>query len=632
MEEVQARYSIGIDLGTTNCVVSYTELNTDDSDVNSTQVLQIPQLVRPGQIESRPQLPSFIYSAHEAEISEAERALPWTAKATHLAGAIARELGNKTPIRLVGSAKSWLCHSTQNSYDDFLPHGSPEEVAKISPVEATGVYLQHLQQAWDHQFPQQPMAQQQVTITLPASFDPSARELTADAAASLGIKQLTLLEEPQAAVYSWLGANENWRDQVTIGDTILVVDIGGGTTDLSLIAVSEEEGDLTLNRIAVGEHILLGGDNMDLALAYGLSLKLKQAGTKLAPWQVQALAHSCRDAKETLLSNSDAGSQIEAVPIVVPSRGSKLIGGTIRTELTRTEVLNTLVDGFFPRVSIDQHPQQQARSALTRVGLPYAQDAGICRHLAAFLCKHGAADNETEEEEVYNPLGGFMPPGAAAPAVNFIKPTAVIFNGGVLKAPMLAGRVLETLNQWLTEADCAPVRQLTGVDLDLAVARGAAYYGQVRNDLARNGKGVRIRGGIASTYYVGIESSMPAIPGMAPPLEALCVAPFGMEEGTEVIVPGQPLGLVVGQAVHFRFLGSSTRRDDQAGELFDDWREDELEELPEIHIMLTAEGRSPGEVVPVQLLARVTEMGILQLEARPLKGDERWKVEFSVRD
>jgi len=624
MEQVQSRYSIGIDLGTTNCVVSYTELNPADTDISSTQVLQIPQLVRPGQVESHPQLPSFIYLAHDAEMGAADRALPWTAAAPYLAGAIARELGNKTPLRLVGSAKSWLCHSTQNSHDDFLPHGSPEEIKKVSPVAATGVYLQHLQQAWDHQFPDNPMNQQQVTITLPASFDPSARELTAEAASSLGIAQLTLLEEPQAAVYSWLAANENWRDQVTVGDTILVVDIGGGTTDLSLIAVSEQHGDLTLNRIAVGEHILLGGDNMDLALAYGLSVKLKQQGHKLAPWQVQALAHSCRDAKESLLSDEHAS----AVAIVVPSRGSKLIGGTLRTELTRAEVLTTLVDGFFPRVSVDQHPQQARRSALTQVGLPYAQDAGICRHLAAFLCKHGSADVDCgEDEQPYNPLARAMPAGVPAAATDFIKPSAVIFNGGVLKAPMLAERVLQTLNQWLSDADCAPVRQLSGVDLDLAVARGAAYYGQVRN-----GKGMRIRGGIASSYYVGIESSMPAIPGMTPPLEALCVAPFGMEEGSEVAVPGQPLGLVVGQSVHFRFLGSSTRRDDQAGELLDDWSEDDLEELQEIQIQLTAEDRSPGEVVPVQLLARVTEMGILQIEACPLKGDERWKVEFSVRD
>ena len=627
MEEVQSRYSIGIDLGTTNCVVSYTELDNAESGTATTEVLQIPQLVRPGQVESRTQLPSFIYRAHDAELSDTERTLPWTANAPHLAGAIARELGNKTPIRLVGSAKSWLCHSTQNSHDDFLPHGSPEEVAKISPVGATQVYLQHLQQAWDHQFPQHPMARQQVTITLPASFDPSARELTAEAASSLGIQQLTLLEEPQAAVYSWLGSNAQWRDQVNVGDTILVVDIGGGTTDLSLIAVSEEQGDLALNRIAVGEHILLGGDNMDLALAYGLSMKLKQQGTKLAPWQIQALAHGCRDAKETLLSDTDT----DTVPLVVPSRGSKLIGGTIRTELTRDEVLNTLVDGFFPQVSIDQHPQQQARSALTQVGLPYAQDAGICRHLAAFLCKHASSDNSADDED-YNPLPGFTPPGAPAAAANFIKPSAVIFNGGVLKAPVLAERVLSTLNQWLNDADCPPVRKLTGVDLDLAVARGAAYYGQVRNDFARSGKGVRIRGGIASTYYVGIESAMPAIPGMAPPLEALCVAPFGMEEGSEITVPSEPLGLVVGQPVHFRFLGSSVRRDDQAGDLLDDWNDDELEELPEIHIHLPAEGRTEGEVVPVQLLARVTEMGILQLEAQPLQGSERWKVEFSVRD
>jgi molecular chaperone DnaK (HSP70) len=619
MEEVQnteCRYSVGIDLGTTNCVVSYTELNTEEPQQLT---LEIPQLVRPGQVENRSQLPSFVYQAHEAELGGSDRALPWSASAEHLVGGIARELGNKTPIRLVGSAKSWLCHTGSNSHEAFLPQGSPEEVAKISPVEATRVYLRHLQSAWDHQFPDHPLVKQQVTVTLPASFDPGARELTAEAAQSLGIAQLTLLEEPQAAVYSWLGNNENWRDQVNVGDTILVVDIGGGTTDLSLISVAEEQGELVLNRVAVGDHILLGGDNMDLALAYGLSTKLKQQGTKLAPWQIQALAHGCRDAKEALLGDSD----VEAVPIVVPSRGSSLIGGSIRTELTRDEVLNALVDGFFPRVAVDEHPRQHTRSALTQVGLPYAQDAGITRHLAAFLCKHG----EGSDDEDVNP---FMP-GAPA-ALDFIKPSAVIFNGGVLKAPMLSSRVMDTLNQWLSESDTPAARLLTGVDLDLAVARGASYYGFVRHGLATHGKGVRIRGGIASAYYVGIESAMPAIPGMAPPLEALCVAPFGMEEGSEVSVPGQPLGLVVGEPVHFRFLGSTVRRDDQAGELLDDWNETELEELPEIHINLPAEGRQQGEVVPVQLASRVTEMGILQLEAISVNGEERWNVEFNVRD
>ncbi len=623
------KFSVGIDLGTTHCVMSFVDTHNEDARV---EVMPIPQLTAPGTVETRSQLGSFLYQPHEHEMNPQSRVLPWSSEPKALVGAIARNLGSKTPIRLVASAKSWLCHAGVNRRDAFLPAGSPEEVEKVSPLRATELYLEHLKDAWNHANPNHNLADQDVTITVPASFDPAARDLTAEAARNVGFVHLTLLEEPQAALYNWIdNSDDKWRDEVEVGDIVLVVDIGGGTTDLSLVEVTEDDGNLTLNRIAVGEHILLGGDNMDLALAYRLKMKLAQEGKELQPWQVQAMTHACRDAKEALLNDSE----LQSVPIVVPSRGSKLLGATLKTELTQEEVQQTLVDGFFPQVAITDHPVQRNRGALTQMGLPYAQDAGITRHIAAFLSKQAnalsASGNGAEAAaQDFNPFANMpgMPGADAAQSADFIKPTAILFNGGVLKSKLLATRLEDTINEWLIEADAEMAKRLTGVDLDLAVASGAAYYGSVRR-----GQGVRIRGGIASAYYVGIESAMPAIPGMAPPMEALCVAPFGMEEGSSVDVPSQEFGLIIGQPVNFQFFGSTVRRDDLAGTHLDYWAPEELEELPEIQVTLpVSEGRREGEVVPVTLASRVTELGTLYLEAIAADNGQKWHVEFDVRE
>ncbi|PSV93888.1 Hsp70 family protein [Photobacterium leiognathi] len=605
----QHRYSVGIDLGTTHCVLSYVDLQDENADVT---VMPIPQLTNPGSVEEKNQLPSFMYQAHESELAEGDTALPWNAKPNAIVGAMARSLGSKTPIRLISSAKSWLCHGGVNRRDAFLPLNSPEEVVKVSPLEATQKYLEHMADAWNFQHPETPIFDQDVTITVPASFDPAARDLTAEAARNVGFKHLTLLEEPQAAVYSWIKNNdESWRDQVSVGDIILVVDIGGGTTDLSLVAVTEEDGNLTLNRVAVGDHILLGGDNMDLALAYRLKMKLAQEDKQLQPWQVLAITHACRDAKEALLNDAE----LQAMPIVVPSRGSKLLGGTLQTELTQEEVQQTLVEGFFPQTSVEEHPVQAARGALTQMGLPYAQDAAVSRHVASFLSRQSQAVEELFEQFEQMHEG-------------FIRPTAILFNGGVLKSNLLSDRLLGIINSWLTTGGSEPAKLLQGLDLDLAVASGASYYGSVRQ-----GKGVRIRGGIASSYYVGIESAMPAIPGMEPPLEALCVAPFGMEEGSHADVPSQEFGLIIGQPVQFKFFGSTVRRDDIAGTHLDWWQPEEMEELPSIQVTLpVSEGRTIGEVVPVKLASRVTELGTLCLEAISTDNGQKWQVEFDVRE
>jgi molecular chaperone DnaK (HSP70) len=606
----EQRYSVGIDLGTTHCIMSYADLTHLENDEFSQQVMPIPQLSAPGAVEDYLQLPSFIYQAHAAELAEGEIALPWTNKPQHLVGEIARNLGSKTPIRLVSSAKSWLCHSGVDCKAALLPAEAPEEVERISPFQATVAYLQHLKSAWQHQHPDAPLEQQDVVITVPASFDPAARELTVEAAKNVGLGHAILLEEPQAALYSWVEKNNNnWRKQVHVGDIILVIDIGGGTTDLSLIAVTEKDGNLEFTRVAIGDHILLGGDNMDLALAYTVKAKLETEDKSLQPWQFQALTHSCRDAKEKLLNNL----AMDVAPIVIANRGSSLIGGTLRTELTRDEVNNALVDGFLPIVAASARPVFRARTGLRTSGLPYAQDAGITRHLAAFLAKQQHATGELEGIKL-------------AENATFIHPTAVLFNGGVLKADSLANRLMSVLNGWLQDEQAPPARLLSGTDLDLAVARGAAYYGFVRK-----GKGVRIKGGAAASYYVGIESAMPSVPGIPPEIQALCIAPFGMEEGTQQELSNEEFGLVIGEPVRFRFFASTTRREDRVGTRLNRWNRDELSELAEIEVTLAKEGRRAGEVVPVHLCAAVTEVGTLELQAVSQKDNTRWKIEFDVR-
>lgn len=605
------RYAIGIDLGTTHSALSYVDLQASDGEKTADGVLPVPQLTAPGTVEALPLLPSFLYLPHPDELAEGELALPWsTGGETAIAGEMARSRGATTPIRLVSSAKSWLCHPGVDRRAAILPHDAPEEVERVSPLAASTRYLQHLRQAWNAAHPEAPFEQQSVTVTIPASFDPAARELTAEAARQAGFAP-PLLEEPQAALYSWIqGSGGRWRKQVQPGDIILVVDVGGGTSDFSLIAILERDGKLEPHRVAVGDHILLGGDNMDLALAHLVARKLSANGTQLDAWQMRALTYGCRSAKEALLADANATTW----PIVVPSRGSKLIGGSIRTELTREEVTTFITDGFFPRVEASARPATRARAGLTQLGLPYAQDAAVTRHLAAFLARQAGATAELE---------GFS--GRVNAEHRFLHPSAVLFNGGVFKSNILAQRVMDTINDWLYLEGAEPARMLEGADLDLAVARGAAYY-----SYARRGGGVRIRGGTARSYYVGVESSMPAIPGMEPPIEALCVAPFGMEEGSELELPGQEFGLVVGEPVHFRFFGSTTRRQDRIGEVLEFWGPDELQELNEIQATLPAEGRVPGDVVQVKLHALATDTGTLELAAVSRDG-QRWKVEFDVR-
>jgi molecular chaperone DnaK (HSP70) len=548
---------IGIDLGTTNCALAFTR-------ADAVEVFAIPQFVNPGEERDEPLLPSFVFLEGDPP----------------LCGLLAQKKGLDNAGRLVGSAKSWLSHAGVDRTAAILPPTAPEGVPKISPVDASRRYLAHLRDAWNKKNPDAPFDAHQVLVTVPASFDAVARDLTLRAAEEAGYRDVILLEEPQAAFYAWIERHPDWRDRVHVGDLILVIDIGGGTTDFTLIAVRDREGELGLERIAVGDHILLGGDNIDIALAHHAAQNIPQ---KLDAIQFHALWQQCRAAKERLLA---PGEKAKDAPITILGRGTGLVGGAIKTKLQRADIDRILLDGFLPAVSVDEVPDRR-RAGLAELGLPYASDAAITRHLGYFLKRQNAT------------------------------PTHVLFNGGVLRADLIRTRILDVLNGWLPHA----ATPLIGEDLMHAVARGAAYYG-----LARQGKGVRIRGGVPHSYYIGIETSMPAVPGFRAPLKALTVAPFGMEEGTGHKIPNRTFALTIGEPAQFRFFQSSTRKDDPPGWMVEDVGDD-FEELSPIEVTLPG---NAGDAVPVALEALVTETGVLELWCSARDG-RRWKLEFNVR-
>lgn len=591
-----ASYVLGIDLGTTNSVLAYAPLGVENAAV---EILPIPQLVAPSVVESRSALPAFLYLAAEHEQGSGAYDLPWAEGRDFGVGELARRQAADVPTRTVAAAKSWLAHSRVDRHQPILPYNAPEEVAKISPVTASRRYLEHLLAAWEDAHPEAPAREQQVVLTVPASFDASARELTREAALAAGLPEnFVLLEEPQAAVYAWLAdRGDRWRRELKVGDTLLVCDVGGGTTDLTLIGADDEAGELVLRRVAVGNHILVGGDNMDLALAHLAAGAFKEQGVELDPWQSVSLWHACRAAKETLLAEGGPATH----PVSVLGRGSKLIGGTISVELEREAAGKLLLDGFFPEVALTDKPARRRASGFREIGLPFESDAAITRHLAAFLAAHGEAD------------------GGA------VRPTHVLFNGGVFKADALRARLLDVLAGWF---EGEAVSGLEGNrDLDLAVARGAAYYG-----LAKQGHGVRIRGGAARSYYVGVETAGLAIPGAERPLRALCVVPFGMEEGTELDVPSGEIGLVTGEQAFFRFFSSAVRKQDQPGDTVGSWSEDEIAETDSLEATLPPVEDLEDEYVPVRFHSHITELGVFELWCVSTISDHRWKLEFSVRE
>jgi hypothetical protein len=591
-----AKYVLGIDLGTTNSVAAFAPLEEDGHA--RIELLEIPQLVAAGSTEGRTSLASFLYLASPHETGGGAFDLPWSSGNDFAVGELARKQSAEVPQRTVGAAKSWLCHSRVDRHQPILPWNAPDDVPKVSPVAASRRYLEHIVAAWEHALPDAPLRQQHVVLTVPASFDAAARELTREAALAAGLPEsLVLLEEPQAAVYAWLAdVGDRWRKQLQLGDRLLVCDVGGGTTDLTLVGVAEEAGELILKRLAVGNHLLVGGDNMDLALAHHVAGRFAEKNVQLDPWQSVSLWHSCRTAKETLLSKGGPKKH----PISVLGRGSRVIGGTVSIDVQREPVQELLLDGFFPVCKLNERPARRRMSGFQEIGLPFETDTAVTRHLAEFLTIHG---------------------GEAGP----VHPSHLLFNGGVFKADALRQRLTDVLSSWSGDQ---PPKSLGGEgDLDFAVARGAAYYGW-----SKQHGGMRIRGGTARSYYVGIETSGLAVPGAPRPLRALCVVPFGMEEGTERDVPSGDIGLVVGEPAHFRFFNSPVRKQDQPGDVLDRWTPEELAETDALEATLSGDDDIEDEYVPVKFHSKVTELGMFELWCVGTQHDKRWKLEFSVRE
>ncbi|MGE0756901.1 MAG: Hsp70 family protein [Pirellulaceae bacterium] len=594
VDHVPARYVVGIDLGTTNSAVSYIDVQHADRDV---QDLRIPQIVAPGQVEARETLPSFHYQAAGGETAQAALRLPWMKRDPNYAvGVWARDEGGKRAGRLIASAKSWLCHSGVDRTADLLPWHAAADVERLSPVEVNARYLGHIRDAWDAQFPQAPLSQQDVILTLPASFDEVARELTVAAAAQAGLTRVVLIEEPQAAFYAWIDRHRtDWQQLVQPGQTILICDIGGGTTDFTLLRVRAVEGaqeKVQFHRVAVGDHLILGGDNLDLALAQEIERKLS-ATQKLDPRQWDVLVRTCRHVKEMLLSEPAP----EKLVVHLPGSGAKLIGGGRDVEVSRDEVRSLLLDGFLPHVKLQETPLRRA-SGFQEFGLPYAPDAAMTRYLAYFLRSHRHAGYRPDE----------FAAGAAA------RPDIVLFNGGFFASPCLRDRLLAVLSSWF-EPGWAP-HVLDNVRLDLAVARGAAYYGMVRR-----GEGVRITANAARSYYIGVESSPPS---------AVCLLPGDASPGDDIHVADRSFLLTIAEPVEFPVYVSSTRLTDRPGEVVP-VQIDQMKALPPIRTVLRSQRRSEAGTIPVELHARLSEIGTIELWCSEVGRDRTWRLQFDVR-
>lgn len=600
--ELPARYVVGIDLGTTNCAVCFVDSSEPAGEIHP---FLVPQLVAPGEIEARETLPSFSYMAASGEFPADSVKMPWEETgATEFVGVFAREQGKLVPGRVVESAKSWLCHSGVDRSAPLLPWRGLEDVPRRSPVEVSASYLSQIRQAWNHQFSDFPLEQQDVVITLPASFDEVARELTLAAARQAGLPRIVLIEEPQAAFYSWLQSHaDQWQAEIQPGQNILVCDIGGGTSDFTLIQVrSHATEKVQFHRVAVGEHLILGGDNLDLSLAHALEARLAPQG-RLEPRQWGSLVRLCRQLKETLLGDKAP----ESIQAVLPGAGSRLIGGGLSFEVTRDETERLLLDGFFPQVDLQARPERQ-RSGFQEFGLPYAADPAITRHLAAFLTRHLAEPDAVQ--------------GTAAPGMS-TRPDAVLLNGGAFLSPAIRQRVLDLLQHWYArgEADWRPLL-LENPRHDLAVARGAAYYGMVRRN-----QGVRITAGLPRTYYIGVEDHSSHAPEA---LQALCLLPAGMESGTEVHLTGHTFALTVAAPVEFPLFHSSLRLTDQPGTLIPVERE-QLTPLPPIRTVLRFGKERSARVLNVNLNARLTEIGTLQVWCSEVEGPRTWQLQFDIR-
>lgn len=601
------RYIIGIDLGTTNSCVAY--IDTQDPKLIPLRALsvksfKIPQLTAPGTVEALPTLPSFCYLPALNEFPDASLKLPWTNKnerAPHFfVGSFAKKQGAKIPTRLIQSAKSWLCHSAANRRDRILPVEAADESLRMSPVEATMLYLSHIKAAWNEGMAgnneEADFDAQEIVLTVPASFDEVARNLTVEAAKKAGFLQLTLLEEPQAAFYSWIAQHESvWETQLNVGMQILVCDVGGGTTDFSLIEVVEADSKLSFRRMAVGDHLLLGGDNMDAALAHFLEGKLLEKGQELTTTQRQQLLHEARSAKEKLLSSSSAEGHC---PILLYGEGSGVVKGAVSVDIHREEIQDLLLKGFFGSYVWEEALKLNKAAGFRSMGLPYDDEPSIVKHLARFLWENGVSKE--------NPAA----------------PDFILFNGGAMTPQLFREAILANLHAWFPQK---ALTVLPSYHLDLAVARGAAYFGK-----ARRGLGVKIGGGLARGYYLILDAK-DQTGGIEK--KALTLMPRGSEEG-EIFEPSMTFMLTPNTPVSFQLATSHVRLHDKAGDLIP-IEPDELHFLPPI-ITVLRYGKKQGmdqeqEKIPVHLVITLSPIGTLDIGLKSLKTEHRWTLEFQLR-
>jgi hypothetical protein len=591
------RYLVGIDLGTTNIAVAYVDTASKAAGGPKLHTFHIPQVVAAGQVQDNDLLPSFLYLPGPHDLAPGAIDLPWKKNPPDTAGLFARNHGAKVPGRQVSSAKSWLCHPGVDRTAPLLPWAGPPDVPRLSPLEVSARYLKHIVDAWNAAPGRKPadhLEEQTVVVTVPASFDDVARNLTAEAAKQAGLKNVTLLEEPQAAFYAWLGTHSPQEaGMLKPGMRCLVVDVGGGTSDFSLIRAGEEKGELTFIRDAVGDHLLLGGDNMDLALAKAVETKLP--GGRLDAAQFGALVQACRGAKEALLASPPPPTY----PVTVMGKGRSVVGGTVSVNIKPEDVANTLFEGFFPMTPFDADPTKGVRTGLQEMGLPYVSDPAVSKHLAAFIRQHVPANESVD---------------------------AILFNGGVFQPEVLRHRVIDVMRPWFE----APKKGweplvLTSPSLDLAVAWGAAYFAWLKHSGGR-----RIGGGIPRSYYVAIETDTPGRGIHAHSIPVLCVVPRRMQEGEEVHMPAPVLELALGEPVLFPLYTSTVRGDDKPGQVLR-LPEESLMQLPPLHTILRGGKRAGAKRVPVTLAAKCTEIGTLELYCESTEGN-RWRLEFNVRD
>jgi len=600
-----ARYLVGIDLGTTNIAVAFVDTASKATGGPKLHTFNVAQVVAAGQVQELSLLPSFLYLPGAHDLAPGSIDLPWKNNPPEAVGTFARNHGAKVPGRQVSSAKSWLSHPGVDRSAPLLPWAGPPDVSRLSPLEVSAKFLKHIVEAWNHtpgRKAEDKLEEQTVVVTVPASFDDVARNLTADAAKQAGLKHVTLIEEPQAAFYAWLGTHSPQEaGALKPGMRCLVVDVGGGTSDFSLIRAGEEKGELTFVRDAVGDHLLLGGDNMDLALAKAVEAKLP--GGRLDAAQFGALVQACRATKEALLATPAPAS----FPVTVMGKGRLVVGGTVSVNITPQDVTSTIFGGFFPDAPFDAEPAKGARVGLQEMGLPYVSDPAISRHLAAFVRQH-LHDFEGEIPEASTTID------------------AILFNGGVFQPQVLRDRLVDVMRPWFdTNREEWEPLILTSPSLDLAVSWGAAYYAWLRHS-----GGKRIGGGIPRSYYVAIETDKPGRGIHAHSIPVLCVVPRRMQEGQDVHIPEPELELALGQPVLFPLYSSTVRGDDRPGQVLR-LPEESLLQLPPLHTILRGGKRAGAKRVPVTLAAKCTEIGTLELYCESKQGN-RWRLEFNVRD